>query len=224
MVTTLGQWWNMLRVGVGDQITQVFYAPWLKSCMACVGMVVTEHFGINHVVLYLYMVLLAFDLLAGVIKSVVWKTFSIRRIYWWFLKFGTHMILFLLFGILYMMTRLVTGLDIPSIVDYIILILSFTEVISIINNGIKAGFPVNPIVIKIIKKMRYKAYRNLMCHFETDEIEPDMEDALAELESSHSEGCRRNGVAQDSGERRRRSDHDVRETQPPDHMHDGGCL
>ncbi|MDR2142162.1 MAG: phage holin family protein [Deltaproteobacteria bacterium] len=160
-----------------SDLAQVFYAFHLKSLLALPASLMVHYATTDVTVLYIYLVIMILDLIAGVIRAIKTKTFHPKYVNRWFLKLGAQMFVIFLCGITYYAFFLVSNISLP-ILSYLKFVLLITESVSLVNNVSKIGLPVPPIVRYMLKLVRRSAVHSVVKGLELPE-----EDPLAKVES-----------------------------------------
>lgn len=132
----------------------------VKLPVAAVASLYTTILGGDWPLLLAFYACTLLDLFFG--ARLAWKrgNFSIRRFGKWVVKLSTYSLCIVLTGLVGRGLNRASGLDIP-ILDLFLVVLLATEVLSIMNNMYKLGWPVPPLAIRLVADIHDKTAEKL---------------------------------------------------------------
>ncbi|MDR1308833.1 MAG: phage holin family protein [Deltaproteobacteria bacterium] len=145
------------------QAQQTAHALQLKTLIALPAAILLEYADIGYLALILVFYLFAnsLDLFLGVASAVRERRFKAGLVGKWVIKTASYLSTILIVAILQMNIYMVMKIALP-ILEYYVLILTLNECASIIDNIIKLGFPVPPLLVFLVGKFRRDALKRLL--------------------------------------------------------------
>jgi phage-related holin len=145
------------------QAQQTAYALQLKTLIALPAAILLEYADIGYLALALVFYLFAnsLDLFLGVARAIKTRRYKAGLVGKWVIKTASYLSTILIVAILQMHIYMVMKIALP-ILEYYVLILTLNECASIIDNIIKLGFPVPPLLVFLVRKFRRDALKRLL--------------------------------------------------------------
>ena len=158
-------------------LEQLMFGMGLKSIIAAVLLFFTEFLYGNTVVLSIYFVMVAIDLILGLTRACLYGAFQYKILLHWMYKVITHVFLVVVLGLLCTSMYHTTGLTF-SIVNWLLFCCTITETVSIIYNLKRLGCPVPFFMDKVMVLLRKKAAKHITTVLDAPDLKQDIEDML----------------------------------------------
>ena len=95
------------------------------------------------------------DCMLGVFRAVLWHQFSQAKLYQWFLKIGTQVVIILLFAMMLDMLRITAGTEI-TLTNWLVLFFAFFDFSTCIDKLISLRAPIPHFLLRILAMLRHR--------------------------------------------------------------------
>lgn len=153
--------WYDFWDSVSHYSTRLFYGFEVKAAIAMLLTFFTQILYGDVFVFAIYFVLVAIDLVLGVLRSKLDGTYQFKYVLHWVRKVFTYLLIILVLGLVCQSLSRTTGLTL-SAVNWLLFCCSITELTSIISNLRRLGCPVPKVVDSIMVLM----HSHTIKHFE----------------------------------------------------------
>ena len=154
------------------------YALHIKAVLAAIVTVFVDILGGTVEVFYGYLFFATLDLVLGMVKSIVYKNFDRHKINQWMVKMTVQFLTAGTIALFFYMFHKTSGVMI-SVVNWIFLIYSLSDLSSILDKIEQMGFKL-PIPAKLLVKfLRRRTSRQLATLFDDPDAAQEIENALA---------------------------------------------
>lgn len=139
--------------GASYYVEQIMYGFFVKAPLALIVTFFTDILFGDIVVLNIYLAFVFADLLLGLIRSVVYYSYSTKYLLSWVLKVCVSLFLVTMVGLLAQSLFRTSGLQFAA-TNWALFCCTLTESASLIKNLRRLGCPVHPIFLKLMALLR----------------------------------------------------------------------
>lgn len=149
----------------------------IKASIAALLTMFTEYTGGHHVILLLYLLFTALDLILGMAGAVVYGNFCCKKLNRWLRKVCTQLFVVVLFAALLKMLFYTASVEI-TLTNWLLFIFAIMDFASVMDKLVYLGAPVPPVVNVIVGSVRRRVSRQLSHVLHDEEVKEHIEKAM----------------------------------------------
>lgn len=149
----------------------------IKATIAAGLTAFTEYTGGHHVVLLLYLLFTALDLILGMFAAVIYKKFCCRRLNRWLRKVCTQLFIVVLFAALLKMLFYTASIEI-TLTNWLLFIFAIMDFASVMDKLVVLGAPVPPVVHLMVGSIRRRVAHKVGELLHDEELKQHIEKAM----------------------------------------------
>lgn len=127
-----------------------------------------------------FMLWLAFsmiDCVLGVFRAVLWRQFSQGKLYRWFFKIATQIVIIMLFAMMLDMVRITAGIELV-LTNWLVLFFAFFDFSTSIDKLISLHVPIPKVVLTLLGVLRHRLAKATAVVIGAEDSADEIEDAL----------------------------------------------